>query len=382
MSEPESNQGSGNSGAAATVDAGDGFGIGDFIKDAGAAPVVENPQYEPDTRSGNEPPDPAPDPDQASTPATPDVDGEGSPPPSGHAPQAAQNAPPPQKRTLQEIQAHRSAQAKARVFDGLEGDEVSIFKEMSQRAYEKLYPAYLAQKQAENKIAELTKAAEEAGQRRWYEEDGAYQLHPEYKAVSQYVEDLETEEAFWQEQLARAEAGQKFNLLERDRATGQYVRGEVQDPSPQGKAVIIANIAKLGQFKANATAEREQLQATFANRYKSFNKGMEAVDKEMFGGLDLAKNDPVRKDYEAALAKMPTEFRGQLVYQMLAKSAAVIQGLVRALRANEAAGVKRKAIDNTVRQAGPGSGLATGSGDRNGKDYDRGFEMMTRRSIH
>ena len=377
MSEPNSNQGNGNGGAAAPADTGDGFGIEDFIKDAGAAPVVENPQYEPDARSGNEPPDPAPVP----VPATPDVDGEGSPPPSGQTTQAAQNTPSPQKRTLQEIQAHRSAQAKARVFDGLEEDEVPIFKEMSQRAYEKLYPAYLAQKQAENKIAELTKAAEEAGQRRWYEEEGAYQLHPDYKAVSQYVENLETEEAFWQEQLAKAEAGQKFNLLVRDPKTNQYIVGDIQDPSPQGKALIIASIAKLGQFKANATAEREQLQATFANRYKSFNKGMETVDKEMFGGLDLVKNDPVRKDYEAALAKMPVEFRGQLVYQMLAKSAAVIQGLVGVLRANEANGVKRQAIANTVRQAGPGNGVATGGGEANSKDYDRAFEMMTRRAM-
>lgn len=375
MSEPNSNQGNGGSGAVASdTGGGDSFSLGDFMKEAEAAPPVENPQYEPDTRSGNE--------SQPNQPATADVDAEGNPQPDRQAPQATQTPPSPQKRTLQEIQAHRSAQAKARVFDGLEEDEVPIFKEMSQRAYEKLYPAYLAQKQSEAKIAELSKAAEEAGNRRWYEEDGAYQLHPEYKEISQYVENLETEEAFWQEQLAKAEAGQKFNLLVRDPKTNQYIVGDIQEPGPQGKALIISNISKLAQFKSNAAAERDRLQNTFASRYKSYNEGLKTVDKEMFGQLDMEKNPTVKRYYDSALAKIPAEFRGQLVYQMVAKSAAVIQGLVAALRANEANGAKQKSIAATVRQAGPGNGLATGGGTKDGKDYDKFFEGATRRSLH
>ena len=375
MSEPNSNQGNGGSGAVASdTGGGDSFSIGDFMKEAEAAPPVENPQYEPDTRSGNE--------SQPNQPATADVDAEGNPQPDRQAPQATQTPPSPQKRTLQEIQAHRSAQAKARVFDGLEEDEVPIFKEMSQRAYEKLYPAYLAQKQSEAKIAELSKAAEEAGNRRWYEEDGAYQLHPEYKEISQYVENLETEEAFWQEQLAKAEAGQKFNLLVRDPKTNQYIVGDVQEPDPQGKALIISNISKLAQFKSNAASERDRLQNTFASRYKSYNEGLKTVDKEMFGQLDMEKNPTVKRYYDSALAKIPAEFRGQLVYQMVAKSAAVIQGLVAALRAGEAAKAKQSAIAATVRQAGPGNGLATGGGTKDGKDYDKFFEGATRRSLH
>lgn len=375
MSEPNSNQENGGNGAVASdTGGGDSFSIGDFMKEAEAAPPVENPQYEPDTRSGNEP--------QPNQPATADVDAEGNPQSDRQTPQATQTPPSPQKRTLQEIQAHRSAQAKARVFDGLEEDEVPIFKEMSQRAYEKLYPAYLAQKQSEAKIAELSKAAEEAGNRRWYEEDGAYQLHPEYKEISQYVENLETEEAFWQEQLAKVEAGQKFNLLVRDPKTNQYIVGDIQEPGPQGKALIISNISKLAQFKSNAAAERDRLQNTFASRYKSYNEGLKTVDKEMFGQLDMEKNPTVKRYYDSALAKIPAEFRGQLVYQMVAKSAAVIQGLVAALRAGEAAKAKQSAIAATVRQAGPGNGLATGGGTKDGKDYDKFFEGATRRSLH
>ena len=377
MSEPNSNQENGGSGAATISNAGDSggnFSIGDFIQAAGTAPPVENPQYEPDTRSGNE--------SQPDQPATANVDGEGNPPPSGQAPKAAQTTPSPQRRTLQEIQAHRSAQAKARVFEGLTEEEIPIFKEMSQRAYEKLYPAYLAQKQAEAKITELTKAAEEAGNRRWYEEDGAYQLHPDYREISQYVENLETEEAFWQEQLAKAEAGQRFNLLARDPKTNQYIVGDVQEPSPQGKALIISNISKLAQFKSNAATERDRLQSTFTSRYKAHSDSLKAVDKEMFGTLDMEKNPAVKQYYEAALAKIPAEFRGQLIYQMVAKSAAVIQGLVAALRANDANGAKQRSIAATVRQAGPGNGLATGGGSKDGKDYDKFFEGATRRSLH
>lgn len=366
MNEENLNPASGNSGSATAVSdsgGGDSFSLDDFMGQAAAAPKVENPVYEPDTRSGNEPP-PQPQPqNEPSEDPSGTGDGTGAP-----------------KRTLQEIQAHRSAQTKARDFTGLEEDEAALFKQMSQASYDKLYPAYLAHKESAKKIEELTSQLQAVGDRRWYEEENAYQLHPDYKAASQHMEDLDTEEAFWQEQLGKAEAGRPFNLLDRD-SKGQYYAGSVVQPTPEGKAQIISNLAKLTQYKLGVGSKLESLKSSFAERYKGFNTSLAAIDKEMFGTLDMDKNAAVKSDYEAALSKLPKEFRGQLPYQMLAKADAVIRGLVRSLRTNEATKARRTSIEATALQAGPGGSNAGPAGGKTAADLNAGFERLTRRPL-
>jgi hypothetical protein len=125
----------------------------------------------------------------------------------------------------------------------------------------------------------------------------------------------------------------------------------------------------------------ESLKSSFAERYKGFNTSLAAIDKEMFGTLDMDKNAAVKSDYEAALNKLPKEFRGQLPYQMLAKADAVIRGLVRSLRTNEATKARKTAIEVTALQAGPGGGNAGPAGGKTAADLDAGFERLTRRPL-
>lgn len=346
------------------------FGLQDFFSAAGEAPKIESPEYEQDTKSDHITDPGGPNPDVATKPGVVGSDGQEGKIPPQHG-----------QRTIQEIQAHRSAQTRARKFDGLEPDEIPLFKNMSHEAYQKLYPAYLESKKHQARIKELEENQQTLENRRWYEEPDAYTLHPEFRAAQQTVENLSIEEEFWQDQLARIKRGEEwFDLVRDDKGTYRY-GNQGHEASPEGEAAIIGNLAKLAQFKMQAGSAVEQIRSNFSSRYKTFNDGLVSADKEMFGKLEMDKNPAVKADYEFWLNRFPKEFRTQLPYQMLAKSAAVIQGLTKILRSKEVESTRKTALKATVVNGGPGSGLAGGSGNQDAKALEEGFGRLTRRNL-
>jgi hypothetical protein len=358
------------------ANSGDGYGVSEFLSEAAAQPKIETPTYENNTGA-----DGGTETNSDSSQANP-AEGqtlEGTLKPR----ETAEQTPPQPKRTIQEIQAYRSAQTRARKFDGLADDEITLFKNMSQEAYNRLYPMFLDHKKSEERIKELETAAVTADQRRWYEEPNAYQLHPDYAAATATDSNLNTELSFWQEQLAAVEDNKPWNQLVYNDSNGkrEYIRGEVQDPSSMAKAQILSNISQCQQYKSTNANRIANIQQNFAGKYKSYNDSLSNADKTMFGKLELDKNPELNNTYNEWLAQFPKEFRGQLPYQMLAKSAAVITGLVKKLRETEAGAVRRQAVKATVVTGGPSNGSATSASGKTGKDYERGFEELTRRRL-
>ena len=351
-----------------STETGSGFGISDFLADAAAAPKAE-PNYEDNTS-----------PDGSGTRTTPRPEGD-----EGNQPPQPPETPAAPKRTLQEIQAHRHQQAKARVFDGLSEEEIPLFKQMSQQAYDHLYPKYLASREQEARIKELEEKANAADSRRWYEEPDAYTLHPEYRELQDHSNNLEIEERFWTEQLANIEDGKPFYTLERERGPdGKYVYkyGQEQQPSATAKATIISNLAALTQHKISASGKLKELQTAFAGKHKSFNDSLSKINKTVFGGVDFAGDNPIAKSYNAYLNQFPAEFRSQLPYQLIAQSGAVIEALVERIRSFEATKTAKAGVAKVVKVAGPGSGVATSSGAPDEAErLNRGFAAMTRRPL-
>ena len=351
-----------------STESGSGFGVSEFLADAAAAPKAE-PNYEDNTSP----------------------DGSGSRPNQNNGEEDDANQPQPTepqpapKRTLQEIQAHRHQQAKARVFDGLSEEETPLFKQMSQQAYDYLYPRYLASREQEQKIKELEEKVNAADSRRWYEEPEAYTLHPEYRELQDHSNNLGIEERFWTEQLANIEENKPFYTLERERgADGKYVYkyGQEQQPSATAKATIISNLAALTQHKISASGKLKSLQADFAGKHKSFNDSLGKINKTVFGGVDFNGDNPIAKSYNAYLNQFPAEFRSQLPYQLIAQSGAVIEALVERIRSSEATKTAKAGVAKVVKVAGPGSGVATSSGAPDEAErLNRGFSAMTRRPL-
>lgn len=337
---------------------GSSFGVEEFLTEAGAAPPLEDTSH------------------------VGDHDTEGGTTPASPVETIEQSAP--HKRTIPEIQAYRSQQAKGRKFDGLAEDEVSVFKSMSQEAYDYLYPKYLASKEHETRIKELEEKYQTADSRRWYEEPNAYTLHPEYSSLSSNLTNLDSEENFWKEQLAAVEEGKPWNTLQqRTNANGEveYFYGPEQQPSSAGKAEILANLTKCTQYRTMVTDKLNNLRSTFVGQHKTFSERLQAADRNLFGTVDVFKNPALKKSYDNWLNQFPPEVHNQLPFQMLSKSAAIIEHLVQQLRAKDISDVRKTSVAKVAKVAGPGNGISSGTGGKTPEDYDRAFENMTRRKL-
>ena len=292
--------------------------------------------------------------------------------------ESSEEETPPRQRTLQEIQRHRQEQKAGRKYDGLDEKESKLFKQMSQQAYETLYPAYLAYKKGDKELNELKTLNKTLEERRWYEEENAWELAPEYRASKENLDMLDFEENYWTEQLAKIERGEDFNPLAGE--PGKYKEGPATPATVEAKVDILRKLQTIGGYKQQLTSKIDGIRTSFSGKHKSFQEGLKGVDSYLFGKLDV-KLPHLAPKYQEWLNKFPAEFRGQLPYQMLAKAAIVIEGLAKQLRERDATAGLKKTSANAAKSVGPGNGKATGdsteAGSRNSPKYwDKTFENL------
>lgn len=244
----------------------------------------------------------------------------------------------------------------SRDYSGLSPEEVRLFKAMSNEAYEKLLPIYKNSKNPpENIELKTLKEQLEAQQKsRWYDHEQAYTLSPDYAAVKSNLDDLTFEENYWQQQLAKAEAGEPVQILTKKNPDGTYTASDPMEVTPQIKAQLIASLTKAAQFKTTVQDRLQGLQSSYSNNWKSYQSNLERVDKEAFSKLDMA-HAGVKAEYENWLNKFPVETRGQLQTQMLAKSMVVIQGLIQQLNQKGITNQVKSATAQTAKSTGPSS---------------------------
>lgn len=283
------------------------------------------------------------------------------------------------QRTLQEIQQYRHEQNKARKLEGLDEEEAKLFKQMSQAAYDRLYPAYLKSKEADARLKELEETNKALENRRWYEEENAWELSPEFRATKENIDLLDFEENYWTEQLARIEKGEDFEPLAGK--PGEYTRGAAQPATVEAKVNVLRKLQTIGGYKQQLNSKIESLKTDFSGRHKSFQDGLKGVDQHLFGKLDV-KLPHLESQYKSWLNRFPKEFQGQLPYQMLAKAALVIDNLAKELRKTEATSPLKKSVRNATLSVGPGNGKAVGSGEGNSlKAVESRFEQLTGKKL-
>lgn len=295
------------------------------------------------------------------------------------AEESSEETPPPEEpspsSTGQPLKPPGAPQKSVRKFDGLADDEIPLFKQMSNAAYDKLYPAYLAHKESQTTQESLRKELETANAKRFYEEDGAWNLHPEVKAYQQNLNDLDTESSFWEEQLTNIRNNEPWYELAS--VNGKYQYGTKHDPSPQGEARVMRFISEASAMRGQLQEKLNGITSTFKTRYQSMDKGVRTVLDSMFSSLDM-KQPHISKPYEENLAKFPSELRSNPLAQGLAKADVVIQGLMKLLRSKEISSENKAAAKKVVVRQGPGPGGAVGSGNgQSTADIDKRFQAMT-----
>lgn len=250
-------------------------------------------------------------------------------------------------------------QRQPRKFDGLDPDEIPLFKQMSNQAYAKLYPSYIANKQRQSKEAELQKQLEEQRKFSLYEADGAWQLSEDYQSLANDRARIAGEAEYWQNQLAAIESGEKWRPL-MQAPDGRLYAGEPQDATPQAKALILSNLTKANQYLAGADADLAQYQSQFKTKHQEYVSSLGQIKGQI---LTPQQEEALKPHIDKTLEKFPSYVRGKPEARLAATLWVLNQGLIKViqgLRGGQANNVMQQRTSQNAGQRQVSAGTGAG----------------------
>lgn len=250
-----------------------------------------------------------------------------------------------------------------RKFEGLEDDEKELFDQMSTKAYEKVYPAYLKSKKLEKEYEQLQSKNKELAEVSFYDQDGAWEIIPEYKQLSQAVSSVNGEQNFWQNKLAEIEqtlANPDPEVVKAARISLLHDYDEKGNPIMKDypityntKAQVLTALNKATVLSNDYTNRLNNLQGSFKDKHSNYIKGLNSVRDELFQGYDMPK---ISKLSEKKLEKFPTFVRSRPEVQLLAQGWVLIDALVHLLNKNRTANTTTQMRNNISANNGPRGG--------------------------
>lgn len=247
-------------------------------------------------------------------------------------------------------QQFQKKQGQPRVYDGLEQDEIRLFKDMSTPAYAKLYPLYLEHKKLKETYetdkqkyeSELNALRSQSS----FDQEGAWKLTPEYEQISSTVQRLGAEADHWEQQLAAIEAGEPFTPIVLN-AQGQPVLGQPQTASPMDKVKVMSALQKAHALHGQFSQNLQQFEGNYKNQHKSYLEGLQSARKTIFNGADLTKLENAAK---TKLELFPAYVRGKPEVKLLAEALVLVDGF-KALLNQKTQATTTKTIQNKISSA-------------------------------
>lgn len=271
--------------------------------------------------------------------------------------QEAGTAPP-----AEETPQYQQAQAEilptgqpARDYSDLDEAEKQIFQRMSNDAYNKLLPIYKEHKELKPKFEKLQKDASSYKDARWYDHENAYMLSPEVSNLQTQYNNLQFEEKYWQDQLAKLRAGQPANRLIIQ--NNQYGAGDEMPAGGQAEAEVLSNLQKAQIYQQQIMQNMQGFAENFKGRYKTMQQQLSDYGTKLFGQLPPELDNKAK----AVLESFPAEVRGRAEYNLLSKAAVVINALMARLNEVER---RNKVVGRTVQ--GPLSSQQVPGGQSSG----------------
>lgn len=259
-----------------------------------------------------------------------------------------------------------------RSYDGLDDNEIRLFKRMHNDVYNHMYPAYKEYKGLKGEL-EKTRAdlAKLQGQT-FYDHEEAYAVTPEYKQMTGTLSRIQQEGEYWQQALAAVEAGGKWQDVSYDPETGKYIVGEPQDASPQAKALLIDRLTRCHALQGKLSSDIQAFQGSYKGRYQGYVSNMMATRDKVLEGVDAN----MRKELEKAAVKkldiFPLEVRGRPEVKIASELMVINEGLLNLLVEKESQLAGRKIVTRTAQNAGPvnAGGAAPANGNTVGSAID------------
>jgi hypothetical protein len=263
----------------------------------------------------------------------------------------------------------------ARSYEGLDADEVKLFKHIGNEQYRTLYPRYIEAKglkgQLEATKVELEKLKSAAPT---YDNESAYRLDPDYEKLTSNASRIEAEIQYWKEQLTNVETpGGKFVPISFNPSTGEYSYGEPIDASPAVKTQIIDNLTKAYSIHQKYSSQVNEFQNTYKNQHQTYLGNMNATRTKLLGGLDAPTIKALEKASATKLELFPANVRGKPEVKMLAELLVVNEGLIKVVQELKGKAAGAVIVNRTAKAAGPANvtgGAAVGGKETIGSAMD------------
>jgi hypothetical protein len=281
----------------------------------------------------------------------------------------APSTPTPAKRAENgQFQAQEGQPPVGRSYEGLDENEVRIFKRMSNDAYNHLFPIYKEWKTQRDEVPKLREDLKKLQGTSYYDHEQAYQLAPEYHQMTAAATRLEQEGEFWQQQLANVEAGQPYQDLMFDSASGKYSLTAPADPSPQAKAYILNKLTQSHTLRGQITNELQQFQGTFRTQHQNYLQSLNSTRDKVLEGVDPATRKALEKAAETKLELWPMGMRQRPEVKIAAELMVINDGLLKLLMEKEGQLSGRNIVNRTAAAAGPAN--VSGAGPSGGNTVD------------
>lgn len=256
-------------------------------------------------------------------------------------------------QNYQQTQSRQGYQPTPRVYDGLSPEEVNMFKNMSNRAYEALYPHYVETRNWKQEKAQLTSELEKIRNASFYEDENAYQVAPEYQQLSGVVQSLSGEASFWQNQLNAIEAGQPYSVLIQNADGKVQVHGPITEYSQgEARAQVLGALTKANALHNQYATQLSSFGESYKTKYSGAKKSLEQTEAQIFAGADMKKLDSAA---ESKMKMFPSEIRSVPV-RTLARALVIIDGLIAMNKRMNGNQVSNTIKQNISRAAGPTNG--------------------------
>lgn len=258
-----------------------------------------------------------------------------------------------------------------RDYAGLTDDVVPLFKAMSNDAFNKFKPLYLAHQEQTKKVTELETKLSDSQKGKtsipesYYEHPLAFALTPEYETAANQVNETNTIFQHWSEQLKAVQNGAAtFKTLARD-ASGKIIYGPDATVNKDSAVSLLAHFNRTQQAAANAAGQLSALQQNHSAKHQQSLASVSELENKMFAVFNDEKH-PAQAKIKATLDELPASVRSSPLARMTAKALVTIQSLMNVItkeRAEYAAGTKvATKIAETTKEVGPSTtGAATGA---------------------
>lgn len=246
--------------------------------------------------------------------------------PSASTPASVEQKPTEVKSSEDESPLDRIAKRQPRKFDGLDEKEQKLFSQMSNEAYNDIYPKWIKMKELgdldklSSEREQSKKQLEELSKSRFYDHPEAYTLAQDYREISTIASTINQHVQFYEHQLGLAEEGKPIRMITRD-AKGNFVAGPEQPVTPQLKAQLQSTLTRLAIDSRDAAAELEKIKSSYTNSFKDYEKGLDATFTNLFG----KHADKLKDNAEKQLKTFPPHLQHRKEGQLLAYAMAAMR---------------------------------------------------------